>query len=347
MSVTVTQAIELGVQIAELNQTMLMLGPPGIGKTDALKEIAVQSGRKLFLEHPAVAAPEDYKGFAMFYEGEADFYPLGQIKEIIACTVPCIVGIDDLPQAALATQNGLMQFIHPRGRRLGKLAIPDHAAIIACGNRKEDNAGVMGLTEPLKDRFATIVEIEVSLDEWTEWAMSFGINPLIIAFLHYRPALLSSFKASRDMRRTPTPRAWEGVSNLLRLTFSSQMLQLEAITGAVGEQAANEFMQFSDVLTTLPDLDDIERGFVQDGSGLSGSAIYAVVGALAIRGQTSRALENVTHYIETLPTEFKVLWSEMWYKINRNREDEAGIKLTENPAWGRWIQKYSTALTLK
>jgi len=346
MPVTVNQAIEIGVQLVEMNQTMLMLGPPGVGKTDALKMIAQQSNRKLFLEHPAVSAPEDYKGFAMFHEGEADFYALGQIKEIIACDEPLIVGIDDLPQAALATQNGLMQFVHPRGRRLGKLAIPDHAAIIACGNRKEDNAGVMGLTEPLKDRFATILEIECSLDEWTEWAMGFGINPLIIAFLHYRPALLSKFEASRDMKRSPTPRAWEGISNLLNLSFSSNALKLEAIAGGVGDQAANEFMQFSDVLKTLPDLDDIERGLSTDASMLSGSACYAVVGALAIRGTNTHALTNVTNYIDTMPMEFKVLWSEMWYKINKKKVDEAEIPLIQNPAWGRWVQRYANALKL-
>ena len=346
MSVTVSQAIEIGVQLVELNQTMLLLGPPGIGKTDAVKEIGRLSGRKTFFEHPAVAAPEDYKGFAMFQDGEADFYPLGQIKDVINYPKPLILCIDDLPQAVLATQNGLMQFIHPRGRRLGKLAIPDWAAIIACGNRKQDNAGVMGLTEPLKDRFATILEIEVSLEEWVNWAIQHGINPLVIAFLHYRPKYLSAFEPTRDMRRSPTPRAWEGVSNLLELNFSSNSLMLEAMQGAVGTMAANEFMQFKDIMKALPDLDDIERGLLSSADGLSNSECYAVVGALAVRGKTTETLRNVTEYIETLPTEFRVLWSEIWYKNNKNKEDECGTNLLQNPSWGRWIQKYSQVLSL-
>ena len=267
MPVTISQAIEVGVQLVELNQTLLLLGPPGIGKTDTMKEIAKRTDRKLFLEHPAVSAPEDYKGFAMFHKDEADFFPLGQWKEIISYPNPLIIGVDDLPQAPIAVQNGFMQYLHPRGRTLGKHTIPEHAAVIACGNRQEDNAGVMGLTEPLKDRFATILELEVTLDEWCNWAMEFGINPFVIAFLRYRPAYLSKFDPSRDIaRRSPTPRAWEGVSNLMKLNWSSNGLLTEAIQGAVGDQAAVEFMQFKNIISTLPDLDDIEMGMVADGS---------------------------------------------------------------------------------
>jgi hypothetical protein len=346
VTVTIKQAIEVGSQIIELNQTMLLVGPPGVGKTDAIKKMAAMSNRHLYLEHPAVAAPEDYKGFAMFQDGEADFYPLGQWKQIISHPEPFVLGIDDLPQAALATQNGLMQYIHPRGRRLGNHTIPDHCAVIAAGNRKEDNAGVMGLTEPLKDRFATILHIDVSLPEWTEWAIEFGIDPIIITFLHYRPQLLNKFKATRDMSRSPTPRAWEGVNNLMKLKYSNTSLLAEAVSGAVGEAAANEFISFREILTQLPDLDDIERGLAGGASNLNGNECYAIVGALSVRGQTEETLGNVTNYVESMPMEFKVLWSEIWYQRNKNKNDEEfDIPLIESGAWGKWIQKYSKVLS--
>ena len=347
MTVSVNQAIEICTQLVEMNQTVLLVGAPGCGKTDAMNQVATLTDRHIFIEHPAVSAPEDYKGFAMFKDGEADFFPLGQMKDILAYPKPFILGMDDLGQAAGATQNGLMQIIHPRGRRLGKHVIPDHCAVIAATNRKQDNAGVMGLTEPLKDRFNTILHIDVSLPEWMDWAIAHNIDPLIITFLHYRPGLLSAFKPARDMTRTPTPRGWEFVNNLLDLQYSSTMLFTEAISGCIGESAASEFVGFREILMELPDLDDIESGFIKDGSNMNNNACYAVVGALSVRGQNNLALENVTQFVESLPTEFKVLWSEIWYKTNRDKLDtEHQLPLKDAPAWGKWIQKYANILDM-
>ena len=43
---------------------------------------------------------------------------------------------------------------------------------------------------PLRNRFVHL-EFEVDAQEWSEWAIQAGIRPEVIAFLRFRPELLS------------------------------------------------------------------------------------------------------------------------------------------------------------
>ena len=346
MTISINEAIELGVELVEMDQNLLLVGQPGVGKTDAATIIGQRTNRKLFIEHPAVSAPEDYKGFAMWADGDADFHPLGQMKDILNHKEPLIWFLDDLGQAPLAVQNGLMQFVHARGRAMGRHVLPPHTAVIAATNRRKDNAGVMGLTEPIKNRFTTIVHVDADLEGWTQWALSNKIDPMIIAYLHYRPENLSKFEPNKDFSQSPTPRGWENVNKLLKVKTDSPRLKLEMITGAVGAAVAQEYSQFELVLKDLPDLDDIEAGHAAK-SELNNNQAYAVCGALSVRGLTDAKLINVTKFVEGLQMEFQVLWSELWYKTNKEQTDRATTQpLVEGKAWGSWIQNHADSISL-
>ena len=40
-------------------------------------------------------------------------------------------------------------------------------------------------------RFAAVVELEPTINDWTAWAVNHGVPPELIAFLRFRPDLLS------------------------------------------------------------------------------------------------------------------------------------------------------------
>lgn len=328
MSITCRQLVEIGTQLVSLNRPFMVIGQPGVGKTDSGKQIAKNTNRTLFLSHPAIDAPEDYKGFGFFQDGVADFFPMGQMREILNCKEPAVWFIDDLGQAPIAVQNAIMQFVHHRNRTLNGKAIPEHVAIMAASNRREDNAGVTGITDPLKGRFTTILELQADLESWTDWATQANINPLIIAYLHYRPENLSQFEASKDFRQSPTPRGWESMHELMHLNVNPAV-RFDMYSGAVGEQCANEFIQFTQILDQLPDLDDIERN--GDRAALPGEnqARYAVCGALSVRGKTHEALNNVMKYVRRMDPEYRVLWSVIWSKKNREEQNW--------PEWTSWV----------
>ena len=44
---------------------------------------------------------------------------------------------------------------------------------------------------PLRNRFVHL-DFEVDVQEWCEWAIKTGIRPEVIAFIRFRPELLSA-----------------------------------------------------------------------------------------------------------------------------------------------------------
>jgi len=88
-------------------------------------------------------------------------------------------------------------------RRLGDYTMPDGWAIVAARNRDSDRAETMRMPTPLRNRFVHL-DCEVDIQEWSEWAIQAAIRPEVIAFLRFRPELLSQF--DRDANAFPSPR---------------------------------------------------------------------------------------------------------------------------------------------
>jgi hypothetical protein len=53
-------------------------------------------------------------------------------------------------------------------RRVNSFTLPDCVSFVAASNRRQDKAGVTGILEPVKSRFATILEVSPDLDDWTQ-----------------------------------------------------------------------------------------------------------------------------------------------------------------------------------
>lgn len=105
-------------------------------------------------------------------------------------------------------------------------------------------------------RFGSVLEIEVSLDDWTHWALAADMPPELISFLRFRPELLHVFdgaKRANDMENFPCPRTWEYVGKILKMALPGD-LEFAAIAGAVGEGAAFELRAFLTMLRSKPRL---------------------------------------------------------------------------------------------
>src|SRR6185436_20188967 len=105
---------------------------------------------------------------------------------------PCLWFLDDLGQAPPAVQASYMPWLLERecaGNRL-----PDHVVVMAATNRRTDRAGVAGVLEPVKSRFASIVTLEPDVDEWCDWAIKQPfMPPEVVAFIRFRPETLNQF----------------------------------------------------------------------------------------------------------------------------------------------------------
>jgi MoxR-like ATPase len=148
---------------------ILIKGAPGIGKTDIVKQACTRTDTRLIVSHPVVSDPVDYKGFPFVIDNEAHFLPFGDLNQLITAKHPTVYFMDDLGQAPATVQAAAMQLILER--RINGHRVSDLVTFLAATNRKTDRAGVTGILEPVKSRFAAIIELEPDMDDWVWWVI--------------------------------------------------------------------------------------------------------------------------------------------------------------------------------
>lgn len=266
----------------EARLPVLITGAPGVGKSDLVAQAAAEAGAEVILSHPAVADPTDAKGLPWpAKDGEhATFLPFGELARAIKADKPTVWFLDDLGQATPAVQASFMQLL--LARRVNGHALPDCVTFVAATNRRTDRAGVSGILEPVKSRFASILNLEPSLDDWCEWAYANEVSPEVIAFLRFRPELLTKFEPSADMANSPCPRTWANAAKLLKIGLTKEV-ELATFSGAVGEGAAGEFVAFLRVFRDMPNPDVVLMDPDKAPIPKDLSALYALTVALAAR----------------------------------------------------------------
>jgi hypothetical protein len=234
---------------------VLITGRPGIGKSDIVEQVARATGHDLLISHPVVEDPTDSKGlpFPTVDGRTAHHLPFGDLERAINSKIPLIWFLDDLGQASPAVQAAKMQLL--LARRIGDHVLPEHVTFVAATNRRNDNAGVTGILDPVISRFATVVQLVPNITDWTAWAVRHHVPVELISFLRFRPDLLSVQKTSRDIETTPSPRSWGFVAKTMKVW--PKALELTSLTGSVGEGAATEFYGFLGIFRDLPSPDAI------------------------------------------------------------------------------------------
>jgi len=290
---TLIESIKAGLPV-------LIKGSPGVGKSDIVAQVAKKLKMNLVISHPVVSDPTDFKGLPGIVDGEAEFLPFGDLRKLINAKKPTIAFLDDLGQAPAAVQAAAMQLI--LARRVNEYKISDKVVFIAATNRREDRAGVTGILEPVKSRFATIIELIPSADDWTEWAFKNDMPPEIIGFIHFRPNLLCTMEATSEIINHPCPRTIAFCGKLINAGLDD----LEVLAGAVGEGCAAELVGFMKVYKSLPNIKTIltkpDKATVPN----EPAALYAVVAAL-VEKISKETYRNILRYGYRLPADFSVL----------------------------------------
>ncbi len=280
---------------------LLITGAPGVGKSKIIEQAATDAGADLIISHPAVADPTDAKGLPWPKSdgSEATFLPFGELARAIHATRPTVWLLDDLGQATPAVQASFMQLI--LARRVNGHALPDWVTFVAATNRRTDRAGVSGILEPVKSRFACIVELNPDIDSWCLWAYSHGISPTLIAFLRMRPELLCAFQASADLTNSPVPRTWENLARMEALNLPGP-IEAASFAGAVGQGPALEYTAFRQMVSQLVNLDAIMASPDTAKIPSKPSELYAVSVGLAHRANEQN-FGRIATYATRMATE--------------------------------------------
>jgi hypothetical protein len=296
MKIRPTELTVLLSATIKARKPVLITGAPGIGKSDIVTQATIAAGADLILSHPAVEDPTDTKGLPWVVDGHARFMPFGDLEKAMNADHPTVWFFDDLGQASPAVQASKMQLL--LAREVNGHKIPDEIVFVAATNRRTDKAGVTGILEPVKSRFVTIVELEPNLDDWCNWAIDHDISPVLLSFLRFQPDLLCKFSASADLSNSPVPRTWNHVHELLKMDLPNSV-QNAAISGAVGEGAATEFLAFLKLCQQLPSIDQILIDPKSVPVPQQPAILYALAGALANR-TTETNFSRVAMYINLM-----------------------------------------------
>lgn len=325
-------AIETMGALIDAKIPTFLWGAPGIGKSSIIKQIARESGIECIDLRLSLMDPTDLKGIP-FYEKDSHS-ALWAPPSFLPREGRGILFLDELNSAAPAVQASAYQLI--LDRKVGEYTLPEGWAIVAAGNREGDRGVVYRLPSPLANRFVHI-EMEVNAKDWRDWALSRGIDARVIAYIGFKNNALFGFDPLKSTRSFATPRSWEAVHTILN-SFLSKPLWLETIGGAVGEDAAVDFLGFIQVMDKLPDIDKILRGEENEVSD-DLSTLYALASALVSRilmSPSDEAVSNLLRYSLKLKNEFAVL-------IVQDLQHQ-GVAMEHLDAYGEWVEAYAYLL---
>lgn len=280
-------------------------GAPGLGKTEIAAQVAASQGPDFgfLVIHAPLLAPEDY-GFPVISADRSDvsFIVSKSRFPVEGSSHPArgLLLIDELAQADASAQKVLRNLIQAReihGQRL----LPGWT-IITTGNRAADRAGAFRLLSHMSN-VLTRITLDASLPDWTEWALSANVRPEVIAFLNFRPELLSTFDPNSEINATP--RSWtQGVSAALGTIPAA--LELPTFSGDVGEGPAAEFIAFLRIYRNLPSIAEILKTPLTAPVPTAPNVLYALSGALTHHA-TPENFSALMSYVARIPAEFQVL----------------------------------------
>lgn len=294
---------DLLLTLVPAREPVLLVGSPGIGKSDLVTAAARTLGHDLIVTHPVVDEPIDYKGMPAVVPGAdgptAKFLPFGELHRMVTAQTPTLVLMDDLGQAPPAVQGAAMQLV--LARQINGQRISDHVSFVAATNRREDRAAVTGLITPLLDRFTLSLPVEFDLDDWVAWGIQNGMPVELLAYARLKPEAVNQFVPNRDMTKSPTPRSVAGLGRLVNLG----VLELEALAGAAGESFAMEFLAFRRTWQEIPDRSEIYLNPDTATVPEKPDVLYALMGALAFAANPANFSQTV-RYLARVPVEFSV-----------------------------------------
>ncbi|MGE5658042.1 MAG: AAA family ATPase [Actinomycetota bacterium] len=269
-----------------LKISTMIWGPPGIGKSSIVAQIAHLQKMDFIDVRLSQLAPTDLRGLPVAEEGISKWYP----PEFLPRSGQGILFLDELNMAPPAMQGVAQQLI--LDRCVGSYKVPENWYVWAAGNRKEDRAAVFDMPSPLANRFLHL-QVEPDLDSFKAFALTAKVHEQMIAFLAFRPTLLH--KLDHQQPAWPSPRSWVMASQLHRAKLE--------ISPAVGRETAAEFYAFLQVYEKLPDLALIFRG---EGKKIAfpqePSVRYATTIALAVRASDATEGYHAFTWISQMAT---------------------------------------------
>ncbi len=305
------KAIQKAIQ---KRRPVFLWGPPGIGKSDIVKQIGEAEGREVIDIRLPLWEPTDIKGIP-YYNSDSKtmvWAPPAELPSDPDSTA--IIFLDELNSAPPAVQAAAYQLV--LNRRVGTYILPKGVDIVAAGNRDGDKGVTYRMPAPLANRFLHL-EAKVDFDDFQEWAVNNNIHPEVVGYVGFAKQDLYDFDPKSSSKAFATPRSWVFVSDLLKDDDTDTDTLTDLVAGAIGDGLAVKFMAHRKIAGKLPKAPEILSGKVKDLQIKEVSAMYSLTVSLCyeLKDQAEKKTANwddqadnfFRYMMDNFPTELVVM----------------------------------------
>lgn len=317
---------------------VLLMGPPGIGKTQIMEQIAGECGIGLVSYTITHHTRQSAVGLPMIkteeFEGKEYSVTEYTMSEIIAGVYKAvkeqghtegILFIDEINCVSETLIPTMLQFL--QCKTFGNQKVPEGWIIVAAGNPPEFNRSVREFDMVTYDRLR-VINIDADLEVWREYAREREIHNAILSYLDIRPQNFYRVEADVDGLKFVTARGWEDMSSLM---YVYEELGISINAGVVGEFLHNE--DIAEDFAAYYDLYNKYRDDYGINNILAGNATSDIYRRM-INADYDERLTVVNLLLDTLNKHFKYAAelkadTDSWYKSIKEKikagEDEGAI----------------------
>ena len=318
----------------------MLWGPPGVGKSQIVAQVAARHGVRLVDIRLAQMEPTDLRGIP-FRDGRNVVWSTpALLPDASRHGASGILFLDEITSAVPTVTAAAYQLI--LDRRLGEYEVPAGWAILAAGNRQGDRGVTYQMPAPLANRF-THYELEPDLDDWVAWAHRAGVDPRLVGFLRFRPDLLFDFDPARHVVAFPSPRSWEFASRAISKFADRPSLLREALKSCVGAAAGLAASAYIEHLGALPDPAEVAAGRVTEVP--RGIELQYALAAAVVRhverlagAEQANAASHVLGYARRFPQR------ELGVMLVTDLQRVLGRPLYDLPAFADWAESVADLL---
>ncbi len=263
----------------EDQRPVFLMGPPGIGKTAIMKQIASELGVGLVSYSMTHHTRQSALGLPYItkknYEGKEYSVSEYTMSEIIASVYDMmeetglregILFLDEINCVSETLTPSMLQFL--QYKIFGRHRVPGGWIVVAAGNPPEYNNSVREFDTVTWDRLKRI-DIEPDYQIWKDYALDRGVHPSISTYLDIKNNDFYRVETTVEGKTIVTARAWLNLSDIIRLyeqngiTVDEKMICQYLQDNKVARSFANYYDLFNKYRSDYQ-IDDILNGDAVD-----------------------------------------------------------------------------------
>ena len=211
----------------ERQRPIFLMGPPGIGKTAIMEQVASELGVGLVSYSMTHHTRQSALGLPFIekriYGGTEYSVSEYTMSEIIASVYDMmertgltegILFLDEINCVSETLAPAMLQFL--QYKIFGRHRVPAGWIVVTAGNPPEYNNSVREFDIVTWDRLKRI-DVEPDYDVWKEYAYKKGIHPAILTYLDIKKSDFYKIETTVDGKSFVTARGWSDLSDMMKL----------------------------------------------------------------------------------------------------------------------------------